>query len=1248
MKNHGINQEENLNRQPFSRPTIGLLIGRLGDHRYQAYVWPGVADVARERGANLICFVGGTLRGPSEFDAQRNIAYDLASPANVDGLVTMSGSLAQFIGLERLGNYFTHYRPLPIVSIALAMDNIPSVVVDNTKGMHDLVCHLIEVHGFRRIAFIRGPESNPEANQRYLTYQTVLAEHGIALDPDLVAPGDFLSPAGAEAVQLLIDQRKVHFDAIVSGNDEMALGVLAALKERGKRVPEDVCVVGFDNIEEARFASPPLTTIHQPLYEQGRYAAEMLLDMVAGKVVPEKVTLPTELVIRRSCGCLSPAIIGLKDSSLIETVEKVDPNGPDLRQQALSAIKAAAGNNTGELDNDWAASLLDAFLSTLKNPAKGTFLPDLDRILRLLGTKGHDIMQWQDSLPGLRTLAMASADIGRNAADIDALLQQALAIIIEISLWAQAYRRIQAERSALDFNTMISEPLMTAFDIAGLTDVVASQLPQMGIRSCYLSLYERVTGESQAGPAEWSRLILGYNARGRLKLDHGGKRFLTSLLVPDGILSQDEPFAVMLEPLHFRDETQLGFVLFEPLQTREGELRDALSRQISTALKGALLLQERENAEVALQRSENDYRSLLEFNHEILKNAAIGIIRLDKELRIQYLNPEMERIIGLSAEETLKRAEGKDIRTLSAIQEIGLIPYLDVLQAGKDIFFEAPFISYSGKETFIHITGSPIHENGAVVGSVLLIEDVSKRKQTEEALNESKERYRAVIETTDTGYVVIDEQGQVIDANMNYVRISGHANLAEILGRRVAEWTAPHDLDRNLEAISECFSNGGIQNLVIDYLHPDGLVIPVEINGSRVQTRNGKQVVTLCRDISERKQTQDALASSEQRYRILAEASHDMIFIIGKNGIVEYVNEFASKQFGLEPEFLIGEKIISLFSQAEAARQSLNIQRVMETAEPMYIEESTKFPGGDKWLGTWLVPLRHQAGQQDAIMGVSRDITARIRADLTLKQYSERLEEMVGDRTAELQEALQKAQMADKLKSEFIANINHELRTPLTNLVLYHQMLKANPIEKTSQRLDVIGREIQRLRILIEDMLKLSRLDSREVAFRPLPQDLNRIIQTLVNDRSIIAQEHGINLTLDLQPDLPSIWLDEVLIVQVVSNLMTNALNYTPEGGQVHISTCSKQDGSGNPGVAFIVQDTGPGISPEDLPHLFERFYRGKAGHSTGIPGTGLGLAIVKQMIEIHHGWIEVKSAGKDPGAGFTVWLPETQAMGGF
>ena len=163
------------------------------------------------------------------------------------------------------------------------------------------------------------------------------------------------------------------------------------------------------------------------------------------------------------------------------------------------------------------------------------------------------------------------------------------------------------------------------------------------------------------------------------------------------------------------------------------------------------------------------------------------------------------------------------------------------------------------------------------------------------------------------------------------------------------------------------------------------------------------------------------------------------------------------------------------------------------------------------------------------------------------------------------------------------------------------------------------------------------------MAFRPLPQDLNRIIQTLVNDRRTIAEERGLTLTVELQPALPATWLDEVMVVQIVSNLLTNALNYTPSGGQLRISTRRMVDHSGKSWATLVVQDTGPGISPEDLPHLFDRFYRGKAGHAAGVPGTGLGLAIVKQMVEKHHGRLDVENVTEGHGAIFTVRLPVEQ-----
>ena len=615
------------------RPTIGLLIGRLGDLGYAANVWPGVAAVAEEHDVNLVCFVGGALNALHEFDAQRNVVYDLAGPENVDGLVAMSGSIGQFVGPERLSRYFERYRPLPIVSIAMELEGIPGVQVDNSAGMREAIAHLVEVHGFRRIAFIRGPATNTEAEERYHAYLDMLAEYRMPFEPDLVAEGNFLAPAGEEAVRLILDTRKARCDAFASANDEMALGAMAALRQRGLRVPDDMCVAGFDNLEEARYAAPPLTTIRQPLHEQGRKATEMLLELLAGKDVPHSVVLPTELVIRQSCGCFPSPLQSAAAGNETPSEGKAGQTRAARRKQILSAMAEAAGIPKIRMEPGWPERLLDALSKAVHNKkSRNVFLHIWDDTLRQAGAIGGDLTKWHGVLFVLRRQALSFLG-GGDEPGMDLLWRQAESRIGDVAQWAQVYRRLQADRRAFEFTTSISEPLMTAFDIPGLTDVVAEQLPKMGIRSCYLSLYERPADGAVETPTEWSRLILAYNETGRVKLESGGRRFPSRKLVPSDILSRGKRYAIMLEPLHFRDESQLGFILFEPLQTEVGAHREALSRQISTALKGAILLQERQQAEQTLRASEQmerqleeRMRTLLEISNELSRAESVDAL----------------------------------------------------------------------------------------------------------------------------------------------------------------------------------------------------------------------------------------------------------------------------------------------------------------------------------------------------------------------------------------------------------------------------------------------------------------------------------------------------------------------------------------------------------------------------------------------------------------------------------------------
>jgi signal transduction histidine kinase len=180
-------------------------------------------------------------------------------------------------------------------------------------------------------------------------------------------------------------------------------------------------------------------------------------------------------------------------------------------------------------------------------------------------------------------------------------------------------------------------------------------------------------------------------------------------------------------------------------------------------------------------------------------------------------------------------------------------------------------------------------------------------------------------------------------------------------------------------------------------------------------------------------------------------------------------------------------------------------------------------------------------------------------------------------------------------------------------------------------------RETFRLETLIEDLLDLSQLDSRATAFHYEPTNINFLTVELIQDRSALAAERGLMFDCHLAADLPLTDIDPRRFTQVMSNLTMNAINYTPVGGTVTLATAVGQEDHSD-WVTFTVRDTGRGISQQEIPYLFERFYRGDASHKSTAHGTGLGLAICKQIVEQMGGHITVDSQ-LGAGTAFTVWL---------
>ncbi|MEP7048973.1 MAG: substrate-binding domain-containing protein [Pseudomonadota bacterium] len=555
--------------------TIGFLVDWL-DGVYQNELLNGVRDAARERRVQLLCISGGILQSAARGGPHRNAAFEFAKAENVDGLILVSGTIGNQIGPGELLAYASRFGALPRVSIAVNLPGTASVVIDNRTGIESAITHLIRVHACQRIAFVRGPEQNPEAELRYQMYRSVLRQNALVVDEQLIVSGDFLLESGRRAVTELYEHRGLRPEAIVTANDHMAIGVLEELAARKIAVPGDVAVVGFDDVEEARFTSPPLTTVRQPLYEQGREAVRLLLNQLYGSASDERTVLHTELIARRSCRCFgdqlgislpAPARRASFEAALVE------------RRQILLANLARAGRGAfGILGSGWEARLISAFTTDLREGSQVAFATAIEEgLLKLLEQKA-DFNLFHDVLSTLRRhlLACLEADPERRARAED-IFQNARTLVGQASERAQAQQKILTLRWA---NALAGTgtALLSCVEVGQLQRAVAEHFPKLGVRSCFVSLYaEHPSAPNQLAVSYTSASEFpAYKAAAARRSDL--PRWLLDNGVADGFY-----FSTL-----FSEERVLALVLLD-LGTREGIVYEALREFLNAAVKNISL-----------------------------------------------------------------------------------------------------------------------------------------------------------------------------------------------------------------------------------------------------------------------------------------------------------------------------------------------------------------------------------------------------------------------------------------------------------------------------------------------------------------------------------------------------------------------------------------------------------------------------------------------------------------------------------
>ena len=619
---------------PNGRPTIGFLNASGLQFFHQA--WRGMADVAREHNINAVNFIGQYVQDTQGFKAQANILYDLIDAAQLDGLVIWS-LMCNLLEPDETKAFYDRYRPLPIVSMGRQpMEGIPCIQSGGYEGMRKAIVHLIEDHGRRHIAFVKGLPNYQPHDERYQAYVDVLTEYGLPFDPARVAvPQDAAEVEqpdwgwGRVALYRLLDEQCADLDAIVVNDDRYAHDLLPELQARGIRVPDDIALVGFDDEEGSDCLTPPLTTVPIPIYELGQQAAKTLLAKMAGQKVPDQaIDVPSDrLIIRQSCGCLDPRVTQVVAGS-VERAESTEPLAVSLagqRENIVAEMVQAIDDSAIRLATSWAERIFNDFVAVLTTvtdeAASDQFLLTLDEILRQVIATDGNIQVWPQVLATLRRHILPYLTVGEDRDRAEDLMLQAQMMISEVGQRVQAYRELQAEQRKRVLNE-IAAALATNFDLNNLADILARELPRLGIARGYLALYEDPQPYQYPQPIpEWSRLVLAYDDETstdgrRIELEADGQRFPSRQLVPPEILSRQEPFSLIVQALYFRDK-QIGFSVLED-GPDEGAIYELLRTQISSALQGDMLFQEAQQARLAAEKADQiKTRLLANVSHEL-------------------------------------------------------------------------------------------------------------------------------------------------------------------------------------------------------------------------------------------------------------------------------------------------------------------------------------------------------------------------------------------------------------------------------------------------------------------------------------------------------------------------------------------------------------------------------------------------------------------------------------------------------
>jgi PAS domain S-box-containing protein len=509
-----------------------------------------------------------------------------------------------------------------------------------------------------------------------------------------------------------------------------------------------------------------------------------------------------------------------------------------------------------------------------------------------------------------------------------------------------------------------------------------------------------------------------------------------------------------------------------------------------------------------------------------------------------------------------------------------------------------------------------------------------------EQLRQSEERFRLLVASIrDYAIFMLDPAGHVLTWNAGAERFKGY-HAEEIIGQHFSRFYPPEALARGLPAHElEIASTSGTYEDEGWRVRKDGSLFWANVVITAVRNAQGELLgfAKVTRDLTQRRAHEEELRRSEDRFRLLVEGVREYaIFMLDANGIVASWNAGAQRIKGYTAAEIIGRHF-SVFYPDNARESGWPEHELQQAAENgSFVDTGWRLrkDGTTFWANVTLTALRDSTGQLLGYAKLTRDLTETKRVEAIEAVTQQREEMLDAERSARIA-----AQRATRVKDEFLATLSHELRSPLSAILGWTQvLLRADTPrgpEEQRRAVEVIDRNARAQVQLIDDLLDLSRIMTGKLRLDLNQVSFSNVVEAAVDSVRPGAEAKGLRLKAILSSSKDIVSADSTRLQQVVWNLLTNAIKFTPKGGQVQVVLQRV-----NSHVELIVSDTGIGIPANYLPHVFDRFSQLDSSTTRAFGGLGLGLAICKQLVELHGGVIRAASQGEGRGATFSVQLP--------